>query len=124
MPIVSKSLYYDGTVKPLNKIAVGDVLMGPDSTPRHVTSLSHGTSDLFLARKIAAQRLQVKDVLVTGIEVTPIGKGAFYGFSVDGDYLFLLGDFTVAHGYHGLVDGFLPPAIDYRGILAPGIGAV
>lgn len=42
-------------------------------------------------------RRQIKSVLRTGIHVTPVGKGAYHGFSVDGDHLFLLGDFTVVH---------------------------
>lgn len=31
------------------------------------------------------------------IEVEPIGEGEYYGFQIDGDHLFLLGDFTVTH---------------------------
>lgn len=42
-------------------------------------------------------RLQKKDVLVTGISVNPIGIGKYYGFEIDGDHLFVLGDFTVTH---------------------------
>jgi hypothetical protein len=36
-------------------------------------------------------------VLVTGIEVEPIGVGEYFGFEIDGDHLFMLGDFTVTH---------------------------
>jgi superfamily II DNA or RNA helicase len=50
-----------------------------------------------LPRKQAAKRRQVKDVLVTGIKVEPIGDGDYYGFEIDGDHLFMLGDFTVTH---------------------------
>lgn len=51
-----------------------------------------------ITRKVTTQpRGQVKSVLRTGIQVTPIGPGAYFGFSVDGDHLFLLGDFTVVH---------------------------
>lgn len=48
-------------------------------------------------RKQAAPRRQIKDVLVTGIEVDAIGDGEYFGFSLDGDHRFLLGDFTVTH---------------------------
>jgi hypothetical protein len=48
-------------------------------------------------RKQAAARQQVKSVLVTGIKVEKIGRGRYYGFSLSGDGLFLLGDFTVTH---------------------------
>lgn len=50
-----------------------------------------------LPRKKAAPRAQKKNVLVTGITVEPIGEGDYYGFEIDGDHLFMLGDFTVTH---------------------------
>jgi hypothetical protein len=48
-------------------------------------------------RRRLPPRRQVKDVLVTGLAVESIGEGDYYGFEVDGDHLFLLGDFTVTH---------------------------
>ena len=50
-----------------------------------------------LLRKKCAPRRQVKNVLHTGITVKKIGYGDYYGFELDGDGLFLLGDFTVTH---------------------------
>lgn len=50
-----------------------------------------------LERKKAQPRKQKKDVLVTGFKVEPIGEGDYYGFTLDGDHLYLLGDFTVTH---------------------------
>lgn len=50
-----------------------------------------------LSRKKAPERKQIKDALRTGITVTPVGRGEYFGFSVDKDHLFLLGDFTVTH---------------------------
>lgn len=38
-----------------------------------------------------------KDVLNVGFTVKPLGKGDYYGFTVDGNNLYLLGDFTVSH---------------------------
>ena len=48
-------------------------------------------------RKQAQPRQQKKDVLRTGFKVEPIGEGDYYGFTLDGDGRFLLGDFTVTH---------------------------
>lgn len=42
-------------------------------------------------------RLQKKNVLNVGIKVEPIGVGDYYGFEIDGNRRFLLGDFTVTH---------------------------
>lgn len=50
-----------------------------------------------IERKKIHERKQKKNVLVTGFEVQPIGEGDYYGFTLDGDHLFLLGDFTVTH---------------------------
>ena len=38
-----------------------------------------------------------KDPLVVGIKIKSIGIDDYYGFAVDGNHLFLLGDFTVVH---------------------------
>ena len=50
-----------------------------------------------VARKHTLPRTQKKDPLKVGIRVSPEGMGAYYGFTLDGDGLFLLGDFTVTH---------------------------
>jgi superfamily II DNA or RNA helicase len=50
-----------------------------------------------LPRKQAKPRAQKKDHLVTGIKVEDAGVGEYFGFELDGDKLFLLGDFTVTH---------------------------
>ena len=47
--------------------------------------------------KPAAQRLQKKRHLVTGLTFTKLGVEDYYGVVLDGDKLFLLGDFTVTH---------------------------
>lgn len=50
-----------------------------------------------ILRKKAKPRKQIKDVLVTGIKVAQEGVGDYYGFEVNGNHRFLLGDFTVTH---------------------------
>lgn len=42
-------------------------------------------------------RQQVKRVGVTGFSIDYIGEGDYFGFTLDGDGRFLLGDFTVTH---------------------------
>ena len=48
-------------------------------------------------RKQAPERKQRSDVLRTGFSVEYAGRGQYYGFELDGDNRFLLGDFTVTH---------------------------
>ena len=50
-----------------------------------------------LKRKQATERKQIKNVLHTGIKVSYVGKGDYFGFCVDKDHKFLLEDFTVVH---------------------------
>lgn len=60
--------------------------------------LVSGDCDKIPTRRLKIEgRRQVKDHLVTGFEIEPIGEGDYYGFEVTGDRLFLLGDFTVTH---------------------------
>lgn len=50
-----------------------------------------------IPRKMAPVRVINKDPLKVGLKVCPLEVGDYYGFEVDGDGLFLLGDFTVVH---------------------------
>jgi len=50
-----------------------------------------------IARKMPTLRRQKKDVLRTGFTVKPCGRGAFYGFTLDGDHLYVDGHFMVHH---------------------------
>ncbi len=51
-----------------------------------------------IKRKQPVKRMQKKDPLVTGIKsIKSVGIGDYYGFEIDGNHLYLLGDFTVTH---------------------------
>lgn len=50
-----------------------------------------------LSRKKCKPRKQIKDALRSGITITQIDDGEYFGFEVDGDHLYCLGDFTVTH---------------------------
>jgi hypothetical protein len=50
-----------------------------------------------LPRKQACARKSVKDPLVGGISLEKLDVGDYYGFSIDGNERFVLGDFTVTH---------------------------
>jgi hypothetical protein len=63
-----------------------------------------------LPRKQATKRHQIKRTNVTGFSLEPIGNGQYYGFTLDGDGRFLLGDFTVTHNTSSLIESlkYLP----------------
>ena len=48
-------------------------------------------------RKKQHKRTINKNALVTGITVKSIGRGDYYGFTLDGNNRYVLGDFTVTH---------------------------
>lgn len=50
-----------------------------------------------IPRKRAAPRRQVKSVMRTGFKLRPLGEGSYYGFTLEGDGLYLLSDFIVTH---------------------------
>ena len=52
---------------------------------------------LLLQRKKASPRKQIKDALVLGFEITPLGEGKYCGFTLDGNHRFLLDNFIVTH---------------------------
>lgn len=52
---------------------------------------------LRISRKKPSPRMQKKNALVTGFVVQDAGVGDYFGFTLDGDGRFLLGDFTVTH---------------------------
>jgi replicative DNA helicase/ribosomal protein L37E len=60
-------------------------------------TLSGDLSELPTKRLKFSPRKQIKSVLVTGFSVKYIGEGEYRGIALDGDHLFLLGDFTVTH---------------------------
>ena len=57
-----------------------------------------------LERKQANTRKQIKNILRTGITVDKLDVDDYYGFTVDGDHLFLLNDFTVTHNSSAIAD--------------------
>lgn len=59
----------------------------------------YGTHEIptLCPRKKANKRKQIKDVLVTGITVKEVGYDNYYGFEIDGNHKYLMGDFTVTH---------------------------
>lgn len=66
-----------------------------------------------IAKKKAQPRRQCKNALHTGFTVKDVGIGEYFGFQVDGDGLFLLGDFTVTHNSVMLkiIAGLLAPTV-------------
>ena len=50
-----------------------------------------------IPRVQAVRRKQIKDALVTGITIKYVGEDDYYGFTLDKNCRYLMGDFTVTH---------------------------
>lgn len=48
-------------------------------------------------KRSSKKRLQKKNHLVSGFDVVPLGRGEYFGFTLDGNGRYLLGDFTITH---------------------------
>lgn len=138
-------IMFDGTIKKVEDVVVGDVLMGDDLKQRSVLSLAQGREEMFtvtqkegdsytvnkshiltlwnektkqnedieliaylaLSKSEQSHYLGVKVSDITGnkpqrlitttIQVESVGEGDYYGFVIDGNRRFLLGDFTITH---------------------------
>lgn len=141
----TKILMFDGTVKNVEDVIVGDQLMGPDSTPRNVLALGRGSEMMYEVAQVGTdnyfvneshilsmrgpmtgklvnisvleylERVKQHGIILYGwrvpnilqgdtsfvttpiTSVKPVGIEPYYGFEIDGDHLYLLGDFTVTH---------------------------
>ncbi len=61
-------------------------------------------------------RLQKKDVLVTGVFLEELDEDQYFGFEIDGNRRFLLGDFTVTHNTT-FIKNYLASFDDSYGVL-------
>lgn len=60
-----------------------------------------------LYRKQSRIRKQIKRTNVTGFKIEPLGVGEYFGFTLNGDGRFLLGDFTITHNTTVLIQACL-----------------
>ena len=70
-----------------------------------------------IPRKKARPFLQIKDPMNSGITVTPKGEDTYYGFMIDGNCRFVLGNFIVTHNTaivrKGLANALNRPLVSY-----------
>jgi superfamily II DNA or RNA helicase len=140
-------LMYDGSIKPVQDILVGDILMGDDFTGREVLSLARGREQMYKVMEKDTNRfyivneshilslkniktnhiidIEVRDYiqlenntgnkdytisdlygyriqnnkypLLYSISIKPLNIDNYYGFEIDGNRRFVLGDYSVTH---------------------------
>jgi len=91
---LARSLGYASTVTPrVHRIKS----IGFSGTYFHVGISGVGITEIPTLEKHALEPKTKKNLCNTGFKVEPIGDGKYYGFVIDGNHRFLLGDFTVTH---------------------------
>lgn len=125
-------MMYDGSIKRVEDIVIGDVVMGDDSTPRMVLETYSGTDNMYKVsskfgeytcnskHKIRLNHSHFKESFLTPeeylelpehkqryyqeeisggelskISVEPIGVNKYYGFTLDGNNLFLGSNYVI-----------------------------
>jgi superfamily II DNA or RNA helicase len=56
-------IMYDGTIKMVQDIVIGDVLMGDDSTPRNVLTLARGRETMYKIRDLSSPNIDVSYIV-------------------------------------------------------------
>lgn len=92
---IARSLGFSASKRPTRKRCGNNGVWG-DYFNCHISGPVHEIP-VKIARKKADVHNPKKDWLTTGIKVEAIGIDDYYGFEIDGDRLFMLGDFTVTH---------------------------
>ena len=100
---LSRSLGYRTTI---NECEKGCMYNGEMRNAIYQRVYISGADDIptRLERKKSGTKRKDKNELVTGIHVKKIENDDYYGFSIDGNHRFLLGDFTVTHNSTAAVD--------------------
>ncbi len=106
---LARSLGLAAYVRSVMKMCPG--MSGPREYFRVILSGDIDALPVRVARRKAAPRGQKKDVLRTGFAIESAGVEDYYGFTLDGDGRYLLGDFTITHNsgksFAYLIPGFL-----------------
>ena len=76
---------YDGTVRKVQDISVGDIIMGADSTPRHVLALARGREPMARITPIKGEPFVVNMNHILSLVSTNEGKGDFTCYQKGGE---------------------------------------
>ncbi len=70
-------LMYDGSIKMVQDVVVGDLLMGDDSTPREVLSLARGKDELYRVTPTKGDSYVVNSEHILSLKESPCDTGHF-----------------------------------------------
>ena len=91
---LAKSLGYQVSIKQCEKLCVEKIV---GTYWRLFISGNTNEIPVLIKRKKAQPRKQIKNHMVSQIKIEELGEGDYYGFELDGNHRFLLGNFLVTH---------------------------
>ncbi len=83
----TKVVMFDGTLKKVEDVRVGDQLMGDDSTPRRVLSLARGRERMYWVRQNRGMDYRVNESHILSLKRSPSGYCRTEGPHTNGDVL-------------------------------------
>ena len=83
----TKVVMYDGSLKKVEDVRVGDQLMGDDSTPRRVLSLARGRERMYWVRQNRGMDYRVNESHILSLRRSPSGYCRTEGPHTNGDVL-------------------------------------
>src|SRR5208283_3003475 len=76
-------MMFDGTIKNVENVVVGDLIMGDDSTPREVISLAYGIEEMFRITPKKGEPYEVNKSHILSLKSTNLGKTKKYEYLND-----------------------------------------
>lgn len=83
----TKVVMYDGTLKKVEDVQTGDLLMGDNSTPRQVQSIARGKEKMYWIRQNKGIDYRVNESHVLSLKRSPSGYCRTEGYHANGDVL-------------------------------------
>ena len=103
-------LMYDGTIKPVQDVQVGDVIMGDDSTPRNILTLARGREMMYKVIPVKGDSYIVNESHILSLKYsTTVNKYTPKGTVIDISVLDYLDLPKSYHGKGGVLVGYRVP---------------
>lgn len=80
-------LMFNGTIKKVQDINIGDLIMGNDSTPRKVLKLYRGKENMYKISPLKGESFVVNENHILSLKKTSEGKNRYYGNNAPKEYL-------------------------------------
>jgi len=107
-------LMYDGTIKMIQDIKVGELLMGPDSTPRKVVSLARGREEMYDIIPVKGDKYTVNKSHILSLKWSPTRK-THKAFKKDEIVNISISDyFKMSRYIKSNLKGWKPEGIDFK----------